>query len=279
MLKRIISRLDIKNNSLVKGVQLEGLRVLGDPKVFAEKYFNDEADEIHYQDIVASLYGRNTINSLLEETVKNIFIPVSVGGGIKSIEQIRSLLASGADKVTINSEAVRNPDLITKTVQEFGSSTISLGVEVIKSTISDDYNILIESGREKTTKNLKAWVEKAQTSGVGEIILTSIDNDGLRNGFDLNLVKYIENYVNVPLLIHGGCSSYQDVYEAFSQTSVSGVIISSVLHYSNLDKAFKSNNTGNMNFINSTSEKNDNNFSIKNLKNFLLLKNIKVRSF
>lgn len=158
MFKRIIARLDIKNNNLVKGINLEGLRNLGDPKYFALKYYEEGIDEIHYQDIVASLYDRNSIIEYISYAAKNVFVIISVGGGIRNNDDIDKVLRSGADKISMNSAAVKNPELIKIASKVYGSSTISINIETIKTT--SGYEVLIDSGRQKTGLDLNKWIEK-----------------------------------------------------------------------------------------------------------------------
>lgn len=277
MLKRIISRLDIKNNTLVKGVHLEGLRVLGSPKHFMNTYYNEGIDEIYYQDIVASLYKRNTMTDILAYSVENIFIPISVGGGVNSLNYIEKLLSSGADKVSINTAAVKDPKFINLAVKEFGSSTINVTIEVIKSLKSKSYEILIESGREKTGLELKQWIKKIQDSGVGEITITSIDKEGTKKGYDLELIEYIDKVIEIPLLIHGGCGAYSDAYHALSFDKISGIIISGALHYSNIVKDNINLNLGRNHYMNNFQSNNNNHFSVVDLKKYLKKKGIEVR--
>ena len=209
--KRIISRLDIKNNTLVKGIHLEGLRVLGDPKEFAFKYFEEGIDEIHYQDVVASLYDRNQLDDVIENTVKNIFVPICVGGGIRTLEDIDKLLKLGADKVVINSAAVKDPDFIKEATIKYGSSTIAVAIEAIRINNGKDYKILTESGRQNTDLDILKWLEKIQKFGAGEIIVTSIDNEGTKKGYDIELCSIVKKNSNVPVIAHGGAGKYEDV--------------------------------------------------------------------
>ena len=187
MLKRIISRLDVKNGILVKGINLEGLRNLGDPNYFAKKYYDDLIDEIHFQDIVASLYDRDSLSKIVEKNSKSIFVNVSVGGGIRTIKDADKLLRIGVDKIAINSEGVRNPNFLRELVKIYGSSTISVNIETIKTT--NFYEVMIETGREKTGVDLFKWIEKLQDIGVGEIIITKINDEGKQNGFDVDFYK------------------------------------------------------------------------------------------
>ena len=276
MLKRIISRLDIKNQTLVKGINLEGLRSLGNPNYFAKKYYEEGIDEIHYHDVVASLYGRNSLKKIISECAKNIFVAVCVGGGLRNLEDIDSVLKLGADKISLNSAAVRKPDLIKSAVNVYGSSTISINVETAK--INDKYEVLIESGREKTGVELFNWIEKIQEYGAGEIILTSIDKEGRKKGFDLDLYRNVKKKTSIPLIAHGGAGKAEDIYQLFDETNVEGVLLSSILHYSYLDKTKELENDGKNNYLKNSAQELKNSTSIFEIKKFLINKGINVRN-
>ena len=188
---RIIPKLEIKSDSLVKGINLEGLRVLGRPELFAEKYYKEGADEIIYQDVVASLYGKNTLTEIVNKTASNLFIPLTVGGGIRSLEDIKKLLNAGADKVSINTAAVKNPNFIKEAAETFGSSTISVSVETNK--IDNEYLVFTENGRNLHNISVIHWIEQIQSLGAGEVILTSISKEGLGLGLDLELLNQVRN--------------------------------------------------------------------------------------
>ena len=195
MIKRIIARLDIKNDTLVKGINMEGLRnLLGEPRYFSEKYFEEGIDEIHYQDVVASLYSRNMLLNIIK-TAKNSFVILSIGGGIRSDKDIFEALRSGADKVSLNSFAVRKPIILNQVKDLFGSSTISVNIDAIFD--NGDYYVLIDSGRKRTNMKVFDWVEKVQKFGCGEIIITSIRNEGKMNGFDLKLCRKVKQLSSV----------------------------------------------------------------------------------
>ncbi len=277
--KRIISRLDIKNNTLVKGIHLEGLRVLGDPKEFAFKYFEEGIDEIHYQDVVASLYDRNQLDDVIENTVKNIFIPICVGGGIRTLEDIDKLLKLGADKVVINSAAVKDPEFIKEATIKYGSSTIAVAIEAIRINNSKDYKILTESGRQNTDLDILEWLEKIQKFGVGEIILTSIDNEGTKKGYDIELCSIVKKNSNVPVIAHGGAGKIDDIIEVFKKTDVDAVSIATILHYNylNLDNT-NNKNSGNYSFINKITKAKDSiALTINQIKSELEANDIKIR--
>lgn len=231
---RVIPRLDIKGPSLVKGIRLEGLRVLGDPRKFSKYYYENGADEIFYQDVVASLYERNSLDQLLSEAVKDCFVPITVGGGIRSLNDIYKVLGNGADKISINTAAVKNPKFIYEAVKEFGSSTISISVECIKNTEDKSYYIFTDNGREYSGINVIEWIKTIQDYGVGEIILTSVDNEGTGEGFNYELVENVASLINVPFLVHGGAGKIQDVLEICQIEKITGIVIASCFHYAAL---------------------------------------------
>jgi imidazole glycerol-phosphate synthase subunit HisF len=248
---RVIPRLDIKGKSLVKGIHLEGLRVLGNPEEFAKYYFENGADELFYQDVVASLYGRNSLNEIISNTAKEIFIPLTVGGGIRNINDINAVLRSGADKVNINTAAISNPNFIYEASKEFGSSTITVSIEAIR---NEDGRFLAytDNGREYTGIDVTEWVKEVQDLGAGEIILTSVDREGTGTGFDLELIKSVSKLIHVPLIIHGGASSPENISKAILETNADGIAVSSILHYRLIrDNTFiyNSKNEGNTEFL------------------------------
>ena len=277
MIKRIIARLDIKNDFLVKGMHLEGLRILGYPELFSKKYFDEEIDEIIFQDVVASLYKRNQLNNLISKISKNVFVPIIVGGGIRSIKDIREILVSGADRVSINTGAIHNKNFLKEAVKVFGTSTICISIETLK--IDDSYKIYTDSGRTEINKNIFDWIKEVQDIGVGEIILTSINNEGTGKGFDINLYEKASRITDIPLLAHGGAKTPDDVYEVFSKADVDGAIIASAFHFNYYKELLDKKEiplTGSTNFL-----KNKNSipmsFKIKKLKEYLKLKNIEIR--
>jgi len=227
---RIIPRLDIKGPNLVKGVHLEGLRVLGKPESFAKFYYEQGADELFYQDVVASLYGRNSLQEIVSKTAKEIFIPLTVGGGIRSIEDIASILHAGADKVSINTSAIENPELIRSAANVFGSSTIVISIEAIKQP-DGHYLAFTDNGRNSTGKEVVAWAKEIERLGAGEISLTSVDREGAGKGFDIVLAKQVMEAVSIPVVVHGGAGDMQHVLELSKQVPVSGISIASLFHY------------------------------------------------
>ena len=231
-MKRIIARLDIKGPNLVKGIHLEGLRVLGSPEKFAKFYYDSGADEIIFQDVVASLYERNSLHEIISNTVKDIFIPITVGGGLRNFEDIQSVLRAGADKVTLNTAAVRKPKIINELSQKFGSSTIALALEVIKKN-NGKYYAFVDNGREETGLEAVQWVKKAEELGVGEILITSVDNDGFENGFDYDLIDNVLNVTHIPIIASGGFGRLEHLEKL--NNSLSGIAIASALHYGKIN--------------------------------------------
>ena len=196
---RIIPRLDIKGPNLVKGIHLEGLRVLGKPEKFARHYYEQGADELVYMDVVASLYGRNNLLDIVAKTSREIFIPLTVGGGLRTIKDIQAVLRAGADKVALNTAAIRRPELIREAAKRFGSSTIVISIEAIKKS-DGRYEAYTDNGREKTGVDVFDWALKAVELGAGEIMITSIDQEGTGHGFDIALTRKIAEAVNIPVI-------------------------------------------------------------------------------
>ena len=227
--KRLIARLDIKNNALVKGINMEGLRVIGSPSIIAQKYYNDGIDELYYMDVVASLYDRNGLVEFVNETARNVFIPLSVGGGIRTISDVDELLSAGADKVTVNTAAVKDVKFIEKIAHKFGSSTVVCAIEVLK--YEGEYLVFTDSGREFTGLTVKNWAREVQKAGVGELLVSSIDRDGTGKGIDFELMDLIKDFITVPLIAHGGIGKVSHIIEALNDDRIDGVCISSLLHY------------------------------------------------
>lgn len=256
---RIIARLDIKGPNLVKGIHLEGLRVLGDPDEFAEYYYKQGIDELFYMDVVASLYERNNLANMISKIAKKIFIPLIVGGGIRKLDDIKDVLRAGADKVCINTAAIRNPEFIKEAVKKFGASTIIIAIEALRQT-DGSYLSSIDNGREFTGVDVVNWAKKLNEIGVGEIVITSVDREGTGSGFDLNLVKNVTAVTSVPIVVHGGAGSIKDVTDLFNSTKATAVALASVLHYQyiNHSRAIYQNNKnenkeGNFSFLKSNS--------------------------
>ena len=249
---RIIPRLDIKGPNLVKGIHLEGLRVLGKPEDFAKLYYEQGADELIYQDTVASLYQRNSLTDIITRTAEDIFIPITVGGGLRTLEDINKVLRAGADKVSINTAAIKNPKFITESSRAFGSSTIVVAVEVIKQP-DNSYLAYTDNGREYTGVDVLSWVKEVEYRGAGEILLTSIDRDGTGSGFDIDLIKMVSSAVQVPVIAHGGCGSTNHIKSAINDGYADAIAISSMIHYGLINQEDnllnKFNDEGNIEFL------------------------------
>ena len=227
---RIIPRLDIKGPNLVKGIHLEGLRVLGKPETFAKFYYEQGADELFFQDTVASLYGRNSLHDIITKTAKEIFIPLTVGGGLRTIDDIKNVLRAGADKVSINTAAVNNPNFIEEAALRFGSSTIVVSIEAIKDS-NGCYYVYTDNGREHTGLEVVEWASKVEKLGAGELVITSVDNEGTGSGFDIELTKQISNVVKIPVIAHGGASGPENIVKVIQESNADAVAIASILHY------------------------------------------------
>ncbi|NDA37209.1 MAG: imidazole glycerol phosphate synthase subunit HisF, partial [Acidimicrobiia bacterium] len=195
---RLIARLDIKGANLIKGIHLEGLRVVGDPQIYAAKYYSDGADEIIYMDTVASLYGRNNLVDVVSRATEHVFVPITVGGGIRSVEDARTLLRAGADKVAINTAAIKEPKLVRQLSDVWGSSTIVLSIEA-KKTGDKRWEAYTDNGRERTGLDAVRWAEEGAKLGAGEIFITSVDREGTKSGFDCELVAEITKRVDIPV--------------------------------------------------------------------------------
>lgn len=226
---RIVARLDIKNPYVVKGVHLEGFKKVGSPQQLSRDYFNSGADEIHYQDIVASLYNRNSILATVQKVAETVFIPLTVGGGIRKLADVDDAMRSGADKVVVNTGAVQDPDLIRQVSRKYGAQSVVLGLEVME-FVKNQYSILIKTGREKTNLSLEQWIKKAVSLGVGELFVTSVKKDGTFLGIDFLLLKKVREYTKIPIIIHGGTASEMDCLQAY-KNGADGVAIASLLHY------------------------------------------------
>jgi len=227
---RIIPRLDIKGPNLVKGIHLEGLRVLGRPDRFARYYYEQGADELVYMDVVASLYGRNSLLDVVSMTSKEIFIPLTVGGGIRSLEDIRTVLEAGADKVSLNTAAIHYPALIKEATKKFGSSTIIVSIEAIKKA-NGCYEAYTDNGRERTGIDAFEWAMHAVEMGAGEIMVTSIDKEGTGEGYDIDLIRKIAEAVPVPVIACGGAGKINHIYGVINDGRANAVCIASIVHY------------------------------------------------
>ncbi len=247
---RIIPNLEIKENYVVKGFQYEGVKKIGDPEKIAEKLYQNGADELIFIDTVASLYQRNNLIEVIKNSSKKIFIPLTVGGGIKNLKNIYDLLRAGADKVAINTYATKNKKFITKAANEFGSQCIVLFVQAKK--INNDYFCLTDNSRENSGLKVTTWIKTAEELGAGEILLSSVDRDGARNGYDCDLISDVLKISNLPIIPHGGCGKNLDIYDlVIRNKKLNAISLSSHLYSSKFD--------------------------IRKIKNFLNKNKIKVR--
>jgi cyclase len=249
---RIIPRLDIKGPNLVKGIHLEGLRVLGKPESFARFYYGHGADELAYMDAVASLYGRNSLLEIVERTSREIFIPLMVGGGLRTVDDVRAVLRAGADKVSINTAAIKRPELISEVARAFGSSTIVVSLEVIKKP-NGRYECYTDYGRQSTGVDAFEWAIRAAELGAGELVVTSIDREGTGMGFDLELTQRIAESVPIPVIAHGGAGNAKDVIDIVEQGYADAVSVASLLHYHYVERLRQENHDfsseGNVEFL------------------------------
>lgn len=230
---RIIPRLDIKGKNLIKGVQLEGLRVVGDPHEFALRYYQGGADELVYMDIVASLYGRNNLSDIIRRAADQVFIPITVGGGIRSVDDARHILRSGADKVAINTAAIAHPDLITDVSRRFGSQAMVLSIEA-KQVAPGKWEAYTDNGRERTGLDALDWIKRGVELGAGEILLTSVDREGTRRGYDTDLISRVSSAVPVPVIASGGMGSLEHFLAAAKTSQPDAISMADVLHYNRL---------------------------------------------
>lgn len=280
---RIIARLDIKGSNLVKGIHLEGLRVFGKPWDFAKYYYETGADELIYQDVVASLYERNSLSDFISKTAKEIFIPLTVGGGLRSIDDISRILRAGADKVSLNTAVINNPALIKEASRTFGSSTIVIAIEYIRNE-NGEYLAYTNNGREHTGIEVLIWAKEVEELGAGEILLTSVDRDGTGYGFDLELIKLVSENVSTPVIAHGGAAIPKHIEDAFVIGKSDAVALASILHYGD---AIKNNSIlkygneeaeGNIEFLKGNKQyKNFGNENVQSIKSYLLEQGIKCR--
>ncbi len=227
---RLVPRLDIKGPNLIKGVQLEGLRVIGDPSVFARKYYEEGADELLYVDVVASLYGRNSLHEIIERATRDVFVPLTVAGGIRSVEDARRILRAGADKIGINTAATSRPELIAEVARKFGSQCMVLSIEA-KRIAPGRWEAYTDNGRERTGLDVVAWARRGVELGAGEILLTSVDQEGTRQGFDIALLAAVSKAVPVPVIASGGMGAAGDVVSAVREGFADAVAMADILHY------------------------------------------------
>jgi cyclase len=227
---RLIARLDIKGPNLIKSVHLEGLRVIGSPNEHARRYYEQGADELIYMDCVASLYGRNSLSELVQQAAENIFIPLTVAGGIRTVDDAWRLLRCGADKVAVNTAAIANPQLIADIAQRFGSQCMVLSVEA-KQVGPERWEAYTDNGRERSGVDVIEWVTRAASLGAGEILRTSIDREGTRRGFDVELVRAVTRRVSVPVIASGGMGKPEDLIRVVEAAEADAVAMADILHY------------------------------------------------
>jgi len=226
---RVIARLDIKSNDLIKGIRFEGLRKIGDPKTAAARYFENGIDEILLVDTVASLYGRNHLGPLLERVAEELFVPLTVAGGIRTVEDARNMFRLGADKVAVNTASFAQPGLVSEIAKTFGSQSVVGSIHAVRR--GSDWECLVEQGRERTGVTLRERILTLVDSGVGEILVTSVDNDGVRSGFDLELAEAAVSASSVPVVIGGGCGNIPHALRAAEIKGLSGIALGSALHF------------------------------------------------
>lgn len=230
--KRIIPCLDIQNGRVVKGVNFVNLRDAGDPVDIAEKYSLSGADEIVFLDISATHENRSTLLNLVEATAKRIFVPLTVGGGVRSVDDVRATLLAGADKVAMNSAAVHNPQLISDSSTQFGAQCIVLAIDAKRSKATPSgFEVFVSGGRKATGLDALSWAKEGVSRGAGEILLTSMDGDGTKTGYDLELTRLISEGVNVPVIASGGAGNLDHLYEGFSLGNADAVLVASLFHF------------------------------------------------
>ncbi|MDO5861728.1 MAG: imidazole glycerol phosphate synthase subunit HisF [Thermoplasmata archaeon] len=227
--KRIIPCLDVKNGKVVKGINFKGLREVGEPPAMAVEYEKQGADEITFLDITASLETRQTMLDIVSETASNLFVPLTVGGGIRCLDDMRDALNAGADKVSVNSAAVKNPEIIGECAESFGRQCVVVAVDAKR--VGDHWEVFTHGGTRSAGIDAVEWAKKAEDLGAGEILLTSMDTDGVKNGYDIPLTSAVADEVSIPVIASGGCGSVEHIYEVFAQTGASAALAASIFHY------------------------------------------------
>lgn len=227
---RLVARLDIKGAKVIKGIHLEGLRVVGDPQEFARRYYEQGADELLYVDVVASLYGRNSLHDIIQRATRDVFVPLTVTGGIRSVDDVREILRAGADKIGINTEATKRPELIREVARKFGSQCMVLSIEA-KQVGPGRWEVYTDNGREKSGLDVVEWAQRGVELGAGEILLTSVDREGTREGFDIDLVAAVSKVVPVPVIASGGMGSLAHVASVVLDGAADAVAMADMLHY------------------------------------------------
>ncbi len=229
---RLIARLDIKGPNLIKGIHLEGLRVIGDPGEHARRYYEQGADELLYMDTVASLYGRNNLTEIVARAARDVFVPMTVGGGVRGVEDADRILRAGADKVAVNTAATLDPGLISRLARRFGCQCVVLSIEA--KAREQGWEAYRDNGREHTGLDVVEWAVRGEALGAGEILLTSVDREGTATGFDLDLVRAVSSAVGIPVIASGGMGSIADLVDAVRHGGADAVAMAHVLHYGKL---------------------------------------------
>ncbi|MCD7950172.1 MAG: imidazole glycerol phosphate synthase subunit HisF [Erysipelotrichaceae bacterium] len=229
--KRIIPCLDIKDGKVVKGVNFVGLKDVGDPIEIAKRYDEQCADEVVFLDITATYENRDIIKDLIQRGASELSIPLTVGGGIRTIDDFRMILSSGADKVSVNSAAIKNPQLIKDASDEFGVQCVVVAIDAKQREDKSGYDVYIAGGRINTGLDLIEWVKQCEELGAGEILLTSMDKDGTRDGFDIDMLNAVIDVVDIPVIASGGCGGKEDIVEAFEKTNCDAALAASLFHY------------------------------------------------
>ena len=227
---RLIARLDVKAPNLIKSIHMEGLRKLGNPAEFAKKYYAEGVDEIIYMDAVASLYQRNSLADIVTVTTEDVFVPITVGGGIRSVADVETIMRCGADKVALNTAAIHNPPLITEIARRFGAQCVVLSVEA-KQHGPGQWEVYVDNGRQHTGREVVEWVRQAVDLGAGEILVTSVDREGTRRGFDVPLIRAVADAVPVPVIASGGMGNPAHLTEVVRNGGASAVAMADILHY------------------------------------------------
>ena len=228
---RLIARLDVKAPFLIKGINLEGVRKIGLPNDFAVRYYKEGIDEILYMDAVASLYDRNSLADVVQKTADDVFVPMAVGGGLRTLDDIHRMMRAGADKVAINTAAVKRPDFLTEIAEAYGSQATVLSVEAKRHPNEARWEAYVDNGREKTGLDVIDWVIRAEELGAGEILLTSVDQEGMQSGYDIELVRAVSLAVNIPIVASGGMGKPEHLSTVIKDGGASAVAIAHALHY------------------------------------------------
>ena len=231
--KRVIPCLDVKDGRVVKGINFVNIRDAGDPVELARFYSDQGADEIVFLDITATSDNRATVADVVERTASQVFVPLTVGGGIRTLEDFRLLLRAGADKISVNSAAVSDPTLISRAAEIFGSQCVVLAIDG-RSKGDGTWEVVVAGGRKATGLDVVAWAKKGQELGAGEILLTSMDTDGTKSGFDLAMTRAVADAVSIPVIASGGCGSLQHFAEVFEQTNCDAALAASLFHFGEL---------------------------------------------